>query len=87
LKLYGTLQHLVNADDIIRVGRSAHTIKKKAIASVVASKVTGLEANDDKSKYMVMCRDQNARRSHNIELYSCSFERVEEFKYMNKLNE
>jgi hypothetical protein len=31
---------------------------------------------------MVMCRDQNAGRSHNIEIDNVSFESVEEFKYL-----
>ena len=36
------------------------TIKEIAEALVVASKETGLEVNGDKTKCMVMCRDQNA---------------------------
>jgi len=35
---------------------------------VVANKETGLEVNADKSMYMVMSRDQNARRSHNMNI-------------------
>jgi hypothetical protein len=38
--------------------------------------------NADKTKYMVMSRDQNARRSHNIKTDDSSFEKVEEFKYL-----
>jgi hypothetical protein len=38
--------------------------------------------NDDKTKYMVMSRDQNAGRSHNIELNNSQHERAEEFKYL-----
>jgi len=37
-----------------------YTIKKHAESRIVASKKTGLEVNADKSKYMVMSRDQNA---------------------------
>ena len=33
---------------------------------------------------MVISRDQNAGRSHNINIGNSSFERVEEFKYMGK---
>jgi hypothetical protein len=47
----------------------------------VASKEIGLEVNADKSKYMVMSRDQNAERSHRIKIDNISLERVEEFKY------
>jgi len=31
---------------------------------------------------MVMSRDQNAGRSHNIKTYNSSYERLEEFKYL-----
>ena len=43
----------------------------------MASKEIGLEVNADKTKYMVMSRDQNAGLSHNINIYNSSFERVE----------
>ena len=56
--------------------------KKKTEALVVASKKTGLEVYADKSKYMVMSRDQNAGRSHSIKTDNSFFERVEQFKYM-----
>jgi hypothetical protein len=36
----------------------------------------------DKTKYMVVSRDQNAGRSQNIKTDNSSFERVEEFKYL-----
>jgi len=64
------------------LGRSVRTVKKNGDALVVASKETGLEANVDKTKYMVRSRDQNAGRSHNIKTDNSSFERVEEFKYL-----
>jgi hypothetical protein len=32
--------------------------------------------------YMVMSRDQNAGRSHNMKIDNSYFERVEEFKYL-----
>jgi len=38
--------------------------------------------NADKTKYMVMSRDQNAGRSYNIKTDNSSFERVGEFKYL-----
>jgi hypothetical protein len=49
---------------------------------IVASKVTELEVNSDKTKYMVMFRDQNAGPSHSMKINNRSFERVEEFKYL-----
>ena len=71
---------MVYADDVNIMGESVHTIRKSIEALLVASKEIGLEVNADKTKYMVMSRDQNAGGSHK-DLYS-SFERVEEFKYL-----
>jgi len=49
---------------LIRIlGGSAHTIKENAEALVVAIKEIGLKVNADKTKYMIMSRDQNAGRS------------------------
>jgi hypothetical protein len=50
LKLNGTHQLLVYADDINLLGRSIHTIRKNSGALVVACKETGLEVNADKTK-------------------------------------
>ena len=49
---------------------------------MVAGRETGLEVNADKTKCMVMSRDQNAGRSHNIKTDNSFSERVEEFKYL-----
>jgi len=43
----------------------------------VASKETGLEENGDKTKYMVISRDQNAGRSNNMKIRNNSLEWVE----------
>jgi predicted ABC-class ATPase len=64
------------------LGESIRTIKKHAEALLVGSKKTGLEANADKTKYMVMSRDQNAGRSHSIKTDNSPFERVEEFQHL-----
>ena len=42
----------------------------------------GLEVSDDKTKYMVMSRDQNAGRIQSVRIDNSTFERVEEFKYL-----
>jgi len=49
-------------------------------ALVVASKVTGLEVNADKTKYMVRSGIQNARRIHNTNIDNNFLGRLEEFK-------
>jgi hypothetical protein len=60
---------------------SVHTIKENPEALVMATQETGLEVNVDKTKYMVLSRDQNTGRRHDIKTDNSSFERVEEFKY------
>jgi hypothetical protein len=42
----------------------------------------GLEVNADKTKYMIISRDQIAGRSHIMKTDESSIERVEEFKYL-----
>ena len=54
------------ADDVNTLGGSAHTVKENAEALVVAAKETGLEVNADKTKYMIMSRDENAGRSYGM---------------------
>ena len=46
-----------------------------------AAREIGLEVSADKTKYMVMSRDQNAGRIHSVRMNNSTFERVEEFKY------
>ena len=41
-------------------------LKENTQAFVVASKEVGLEVNDERTKYMVMSRDQNAGQNINI---------------------
>ena len=43
-------------------------MKKNTEALLIGSKAIGLEVNADKPKYMVMCGDQNAVRSHNVKV-------------------
>ena len=54
LKLNGTQQLLVYADDVNILGGSVHTVKENAEALVVATKENGLEVNADKTKYMII---------------------------------
>jgi hypothetical protein len=63
------------------LGGSVHTVKENAEALVVASKEIGLEVNADKTKYMVMFRDQNAGRNYSMKIDNRAIETVEEFKY------
>ena len=84
MKLNSTPKRLSYFDDNI-LGGSVHTVnKKKTDALVVASKEIGLEVDADKTKYMVMSRDQNAGRRQNIKIDNSSFGRVEEFRYLKR---
>jgi len=47
-----------------------------------ATREIGLEVSADKTKYMVMSRDQNAGRNHSVRTDNSNFERMEEFKYL-----
>jgi hypothetical protein len=73
---------LVYAAGVNLLGGSVHSIKENAEALLVGSKETGLEVNADKTKYMFICRDQNAGRSHNMKICNCSIEKVGQFKYL-----
>jgi len=82
LKLNGKRQLLAYADDVNILGGSIHTLKENAEILVAASRENGLEVSADKTKYMVMSRDQNAGRNHSVRIDNSTFERVEEFKYL-----
>ena len=82
LKLNGTHQLLAYADDVNILGGSIHTVKENAEALIVATKEIGLEVNTDKTKYMVISREQMAGISHTVKVDNSSIERVEEFKYL-----
>ena len=46
---------------------------------VAATREIGLEVSADKTKYMVMSRDQNAGRIHSVRIDNSTFEGVDEF--------
>ena len=81
MKLNGTHQLLAYADDVNILGRGIHTPKENAEALVAATREAELEVSTDKTKNMVMSRDQNARQNHSERTDNSTFERVEEFKY------
>jgi predicted RNA-binding protein YlxR (DUF448 family) len=57
---------------------------KKTEGLAVASKETAIKVNADKTKHVVMSRDQNAGRSHGIKTDCSSFERAVQFRYLEK---
>jgi len=82
LKLNGTHQLLAYDNDVNILGGSTNTLKENAGALVAVTRETGLKVRADKTKYMVMFRDQNAGRIHSVRIDNSTFERVEEFKYL-----
>jgi len=75
LKFNGTHQLLVYVNDVNILGGSVHAIKENTEALVAAINEIVLEVNADKTKYMVMSRDQDARRSHSIKIIIVPFKR------------
>jgi hypothetical protein len=82
LKLNGTQQLLAYADDVNILGGSVHTVQENAVALVGASRESRLEINADKTKYMIMSRDQNVGRIHSVKIDNSSIERVGVVKYL-----
>jgi len=77
LKLNGKHQLLAYADDVNILGGSIHKLKENAEALAAATRENGLEVNADKTKYMVMSRDQNAGRIHSVRIDNSTFESVD----------
>ena len=65
------------ADDVNILGRRIHTLKENAEALVAVTRESGLEVSADKTKYMVMSRDQIGGRIHSVGTDNSSFERAE----------
>jgi len=76
LKLNGTNQLLVYAEDVKILAGSVRTVKENTEALVMANKENGLEENTDETSAMFMSRNQNAGRSHSIKTDNSSAERV-----------
>jgi hypothetical protein len=72
LKLNGTHQLLVYADDVNILGGSINT----AESLVFATMEIGLEVNADKPKYMIMSREQNTGEDNIMNIDNSSIERV-----------
>jgi hypothetical protein len=82
LKLNGTHQLLFYADDMNLLGDNVGSIKKNTDTSTDASKEVRLEANTEKSKYMLLYRHQNAGQNQDIKIDNRCFENLAHFRYL-----
>jgi hypothetical protein len=61
------------------------TIKRNTETLTDSSKEVSLEANAEKTKYMLLPCHQNARQNHDIKTTNRSFENVAQFKYFGTI--
>jgi hypothetical protein len=79
-KLNGTLALLAYVDDVHLLAIT--TTNKGRETLMDASKGDDLEINVEKTKYMLLSRNQNVGRNRDIEIGNRSFENVSQFKYL-----
>jgi hypothetical protein len=82
LKLNGTHQLLVYADDVNMLGDSINTIKKNTRTLIDVSKEVGLEANAEETKYKLLFCHQKSGQNHDIKVANRCFENMAQFKYL-----
>jgi hypothetical protein len=64
------------------LGDNTDTIKKHTETLTDASKEIGVEANMEKTKYMLLSCHQNVGQNHDIKTANRCFENVAQFRYL-----
>jgi hypothetical protein len=82
LKLNGTHQLLVYADDVNLLGDSVNTIEENSETLSEASRDIGLGINAGRIKYTIMSRHPKPGQKQNIRIANESFQNVVKFKYL-----
>jgi hypothetical protein len=84
LKLNVTYHLQAYADDVNLLGDNKDTIKKNTETLTEASKEVGLEINVEKTKYLLLSRQQNIGQNRDVKIANKSSENVLQFKYLGK---
>jgi hypothetical protein len=64
------------------LGDNIDSMKKNTETLIDVSKEVGLEANTEKTKYMLLSHHQNAVQNYDMKIANRSFENVAQFKYL-----
>jgi hypothetical protein len=82
LKLNGTHQLLVCADDVNLLGDNIDAIKNNMETLIDASKEVGPEVNAEIIRYMLLPLRQNTEQNHDVKIANRSFENVAQFRHL-----
>jgi hypothetical protein len=80
LKLSGTHQLLLYADDVNLLGNNVDTIRKNTETFIDDSKEFGLNVNTEKTKYMLLSHHQNTGQNRDMKTPNRCFENVVHFR-------
>jgi hypothetical protein len=81
LKLNGTHQLLVYADDVNLLGDKINATKRNTQTLIDTSKEVGIEANPEKTNCILLSRHQSAGQNHDMKRPNRSLENVA-FRYL-----